>query len=72
MKKVSAKGFIAHDFLSLIPPHSISLYQASLLPLSLAATLSHAIFSSLVNNVKQVSNVICSADARKLDEVYYS
>lgn len=40
--------------------------------LQLVATLSHASFFFLVNNVKQIPNVIFSADTRKLEEVYYS
>lgn len=39
-------GLIALHFLSQIPPHNLYLYQASLLPLSFAAILSHAIFFS--------------------------
>lgn len=59
-------------FLSQIPSCKPAFHQSFLLALQLLAALSHESFFSLANDVKQIPNVIFSADARKLEEVYYS
>lgn len=66
------KGFNArHYFCPRFLPANLH-FSSLLLPLQLRATLSHAYFFFLVNDVEQIPNVIFSADARKIEEVYYS